>query len=299
MYDYGNARIAGFRSRLLDRSAWRRLDEAESAAAFLAVLERADDWRPILRESDPRDVDPPVSIERSIERHRSARLGALPPLYPPPARRLVEALVLPLDHERVMGIVRRRVGGEPPETVASGLLAGALLDSTTLAELARAPSLASLLRGLVAAGLLLPEDALGGVAGSGAGFGGGIDQRNLEERLWVALERGRRERAAGRGADASKVRELLDREDADRRAVASELMPAGPTAASLLERTTTLARLDDRARAGRRDPLGIGTVAGYVAAVEAQAIRLRASLAHVVAGWGRELVGLYVVSGRV
>ena len=55
--------------------------------------------------------------------------------------------------------------------------------------------------------------------------------------------------------------------------------------ATIAERALTLERLDDEARFGRRDPLGVGTVIGYVAAVEAQAIRLRAILARVRAGW--------------
>ncbi len=298
MYDYGNARVAALRSRLLDQPTFLRLGESGSAVAFRAILERTEDWRTLLWEPEASGADPRASIERSIEAHRSARLGALPRFYPPPARRLVEALVLPLDHERVVEIVRRRVGGEPPEAIGASLVAGALLDAATLAELARAASLATFLRGLVAAGLLLREDGLAVAAVSGAGFGGGIDHRTLEERLWIALERAREERAVGPGVDAPAVREFLARERADRRAVAQELMTAGPTAATLVERTTTLARLDDRARAGRRDPLGIGTVAGYTAAVEAQAIRLRASLARVAGGWGHDLVGLYFASGR-
>jgi hypothetical protein len=64
----------------------------------------------------------------------------------------------------------------------------------------------------------------------------------------------------------------------------------------LLERATTLARLDRLAAAGPRDPLGIGAVAGYVAAVEGQAIRLRAILARVAAGWSGQLVGTYMTA---
>jgi hypothetical protein len=64
-----------------------------------------------------------------------------------------------------------------------------------------------------------------------------------------------------------------------------------------LEREATLARLERVARAGPRDPLGISAVAGYVAALDAQAIRLRASLARVVAGWGPETARPYLAAG--
>ena len=64
--------------------------------------------------------------------------------------------------------------------------------------------------------------------------------------------------------------------------------------AALAERALTLERLDGQARSGRRDPLGIGTVVGYVAAVEAQAIRLRAILARVRAGWPAAFTAPYL-----
>jgi vacuolar-type H+-ATPase subunit C/Vma6 len=65
----------------------------------------------------------------------------------------------------------------------------------------------------------------------------------------------------------------------------------------MLDRGAALARLDGLARIARRDPLGIGPVAGYVAALEAGAIRLRAILAGLVGGWSRESVGSYLATG--
>ena len=290
-YDYGNARIAALRSRLLDAAELRGLAEAGSAGGFLARLERADDWRPILRDTAPLVADPQGAAEASIERHRSARLGSLPGLYPMPARGLVEALVLPLDRERIVALVRRRAAGEAAEAIGSTIVGGALLDAAALGELARASTLAGLVRGLAARGLIRPTDtALVGAEPAG------VDRRRLEGVLVTALERARLDRARGRGADAARVRALIAREAADRGTVARELAEAGPAAAALLERALTLARLDATAHEARRDPLGIGTVAGYVAAVEAQAIRLRACLARVVAGWGHDLVGSYLGS---
>jgi hypothetical protein len=52
----------------------------------------------------------------------------------------------------------------------------------------------------------------------------------------------------------------------------------------------TSARLEALVRTARRDPLGIGVVAGYVAAVELQAMRVRAALARVVVGWSDQLL---------
>lgn len=290
MYDYGNARIAALRSRLLDPAVLRRLSEAESAGAFLDLLAREDDWRPVLRETALPVVDSREAVEAAIERHRSARLGALLRFYVPPARGLVEALVLPLDGERIVSIVRRRSAGELPETIGTTIVGGALLDASALGALARVPSLATLVRALARSGLLRAEDAVS----IGAELETGIGHRRLEERLSVAFDRARLDRVAGRGANAAAVRAIIARERADGDAVVAELMTAGPGAASVLERSVTLARLDALAHVGRRDALGIGAVAGYVAAVEAQAIRLRVSLASVVAGWSHDLVGLYL-----
>src|SRR3989304_3494266 len=107
MYESGNASIAARRGRLLDGPSLRRLVEAGSAAELLVLLERAEDWRPILREVAPLAADPQSAFEVSVERHRSARLGALPRWYAPPARGLVEALVLPLDAPRRVALLRR------------------------------------------------------------------------------------------------------------------------------------------------------------------------------------------------
>jgi vacuolar-type H+-ATPase subunit C/Vma6 len=290
MYDYGNARIAALRSRLFDPAALYRFADSGSPRAFVGLLERSEDWRRILRETSPLAPDPRAAIEASIERHRNARLGALPPMYPLPARRLVASLVLPLDLERIVSIVRRRSAGQTPDSISATIVGGALLDAAALGAIARSPSLGALVRSLERAELILHADTVSIVAALQAGIG----QRELEERLVAAFDGWRAVWAAGRGSDARAVLEILARERQDRDAAHDELMAGGPIAASLVERSVTLARLDDLARTGRRDPLGIGSVAGYVASVEAQAIRLRASLARVVAGWGRDFVGTYL-----
>jgi hypothetical protein len=130
----------------------------------------------------------------------------------------------------------------------------------------------------------------------------GVDERRglrwLEERLVAAVDRARDDRAAGPGANAATVRKLLAAERAERIATEAELAEAGPSAAWFAERSSRIARLDAVARRGPRDPLGIGAVAGYVAAVEVQAIRLRASLTAIVAGWSPEVVAPYLVGTR-
>jgi vacuolar-type H+-ATPase subunit C/Vma6 len=290
MYDYGNARVAALRGRLIDPPAFRKLADADSPGAFLAALERMDDWRPVLRETEALFGEPQAAVEAAIERHRSARLGALVGWYDGSARRLVEALVLPLDAERVVAIVRRRSGGASASTVGTSIVGGALLDAAALGVLARTPTLAGLVGGLAAAGLLPLSEARGLVVGVEARRG----QRWLEDGLIGAFDRAREARAAGRGAGPRLVQAILASERSERAMVARELVDAGPGTAWIAERAASLARLDRTASLGPRDPLGIGAVAGYVAAVEAQAIRLRAGLTRIVAGWGPEAVVAYL-----
>ena len=294
MYDYGNARVAGMRSRLLDEPTLRRLEEASSAAAFVAVLEQQADVRPFLRDVAPLAAPGPA-VEAAIERHRAARLRALPRLYEGRARRLVEALVIPLDRERILGIVRRRRAGEAPEVVAETIVSGALLGPADLGAIARVPGLAALAGELGRRGLLEPADA--------SALAARIEARDepprIEAGLVDGIDRVRLGRAEGRHADQRLVRSMIEDEIRQRSEALEELMQAGPSAASLLDRVSLLARLDALSAAAHRDPLGVGPVAGYVAGVEAQAVRIRAALAGVAAGWGRELVGSYLAVGRV
>ena len=290
MYDYGNARVAVLRSRLIDPPGFRKLADADSPGAFLAALERMEDWRPVLREAEALFGEPQAAIEAAIERHRSARSSALVRWYGGSARRLVEALVLPLDAERVLAIVRRRSGGASASTVETSVVGGALLDAATLGVLARSPSLAGLVTGLSTAGLLPATAARALVAGVEARRG----RRGLEDGLIEAFDRVRDARATGHGTNPRLVQEILSSERSERAMVTRELLDAGPGTAWLAERSASLARLDRTASLGPRDPLGIGAVTGYVAAVEAQAIRLRAGLTRIVAGWGPEAVVPYL-----
>jgi hypothetical protein len=292
MVDYGNTRIAVLRSRLLDPFALRRLSELDSLEAALALLERSEDWRAPLREATPLYGDPLAAIETSIERHRGARLGALAGWYEGSTRRLVEALVMRLDIERVVAVVRRRHGGLPPSEIGATLVRGALLDVTTLGAIARADGAPEVGRVLARAGLVSAS------ASRTIGAGGLSDLRGLEVRLVHAFDDARNARAAIRGGAARQVRDLLVEERAERDAVVAELRDAGPSAAWLVERSAALARLDRLARMGPRDPLGIGAVAGYVAAVEAQAIRMRAALARIASGWGREAFAAFLPGAR-
>ena len=116
----------------------------------------------------------------------------------------------------------------------------------------------------------------------------------ITSRSAAAISKSRRARVGGRGQEAAAVRRLLEHEEADHEAVVVELSEAGPTLATILDRTTRLARLDALAALGRRDPLGIGVVAGYIAEVEAQAIRLRAMVARVRARWSAEDAAPYL-----
>jgi len=289
-FDYGNARIASMRGRLLDRSAIARLGESATPSVMVAQLERSEDWGLILRQVAPLGTDATAALEAAIEFHRSARWGALPHFYENGDRRLVESLVMPLDTERALAVLRRRRAGEPADQIATTAIPGALLDAHSLALMARASGPAAALRPLVDADVLDRHDAEHIAAAEIRG----TRSADLEEMLGAAIERSRRARTTGRGPDAAAVRRLLDHERGDREAVVIELSEAGPSLATLLERSTRLARLDALAARGRRDPLGIGTVAGYLAAVEVQAIRLRAMVAKVRARWSAEDVAPYL-----
>lgn len=294
MYDYGNARIAAARSRLFDHGALRRLQEAGTPAAMLAALERFDDWRPIVAEVSAFGAPPAQAIDAAIERHRSRRLAPLVGWYPEPVRSLVRALVVYLDGERLIAVVRRRRAGEPPDRIGAAVAPGALLDAEAIGSLARAASPADLLERAAGAGLLTRTDAraVARLADTGA------RPEAIEAALVAALDAARRGRANGPSDDARRVRGIIDDELTVRSAASAEATQAGVAAAASSERESTLARLDRLARLGRRDNLGIGAVAAYVAAVEAGSIRVRAVLTGLVAGWPADLVAEYLAPER-
>lgn len=287
-YDYGNARLAGMRSRLPDAGLLRRLGQAAGPGEFVAALEREPDWRSIGASPDEVGRDGRAAAEDLIERWRAARQRGLLRHYEPPIRRLVEALVLPLDAERVTAILRRRRAGTRGAAARRAVASGALLDEATLERLAAMPTDAALLGALGGTGLLGPETAASLAAlVEAAATSSEPEARTAatEAGLRAAVERSRAARARGRGPDATFVRALLAGEAADRDAVAAELAAAGPAPAAFLERALLLTRWSALERGAYRDPLGIGPVAAYVAAVELTVVRLRAVLARVAGAW--------------
>jgi hypothetical protein len=293
MYDYGNARIAARRSRLLGPAALAALAASASASAFLGSLERSDDWRAIIRQVGPLVADPVAAAEAAIERHHAARLAALPGWYPRPARELVEALVLPLDLERVIALLRRRHAGEDGESVSASIVRGALLDGIALGRLARATSPSRAVGELARLGLIDQTDARGLAALIDAVAAPAL----IEASLVAAVDRVRLGLASGRGPAPAAVRRIIGAEASLRDRIAEELETAGPSVAAAVDRAETLRHLDGLAASGRRDPLGIGAVAGYVAAVGGQAIRLRAALARTAAGWTVSQLAVYRIEG--
>lgn len=290
MYDYGNARVAAARSRLLGRDDLQHLLDAPSPSALLAMLERLDDWRAIVAEVATLAAPPAQAIGAAIERHRSRRLAVLVGWYPSPIRELVEALVIPLDVERLVAVARRLRAGQPSDQVGAAVPPGALLDADAIGLLARATSFGMLLDRASAKGLLTRTRgrAVTRLAAAGA------PSERIELAIVEAADRARLLRASGPGEADRAVREVVLRERAVRTRAAADSRDAGTAVAALDERSATLARLDELARLGRRDPLGIGTAIGYVAAVEAGAIRLRAVVASLVAGWPSDVVGEYL-----
>jgi hypothetical protein len=286
MIDYGNARVAAMRSRLA---------EAGSPATLLGSLEREEDWAPVLRMVSALAAEPAAVVDAAIERHRSARLGALPRFYEPPFRALVAALVVPLDVERIVALVRRRRAGAGPDQLGATVVGGALLSPVELGRLVRAPTLGDF--GPILLSLsLIDTDAVRELRSA---TDPSAARERWEAALAAAIDRTRRGWAAGRGADAAAVRSVLADERQARDAAAATLAGGDSAGAAMIERGAALARLDGLTRIARRDPLGIGPVAGYVAALEAGAIRLRAILAGLVGGWSRESVGSYLATGPI
>jgi hypothetical protein len=189
-----------------------------------------------------------------------------------------------------VSLLRRRRAGESADTIASTAVPGALLDAPAVAAMARAPGPAAALRPLVDRGIIPADDAAAIAAAQTRGAG----SAQIESQLQAAFDRARWQRIDVRGGEAAALRRLLELERDAREATMVELTEAGPTLATVLDRTTRLAALDMLSALGRRDPLGIGAVAGYVAAVEAQAIRVRAMIARVRARWSAEDAAPYL-----
>ncbi len=290
-YEYGNARLAAQRARLPGSARIRRLGQASGCGEVLALLGQDLDWQPIGRSPGGIGGDARAAAEDLVERWRAAREGGMLRYYDPPVRPLVEALVMPLDTERVVEILRLRRAGTPADEIERRLAPGALLGEPLLRRLARTPTDAALFRALGAAGLV-PGDAAAALAALTAGAGGFAEREArtaaTEAGLRVAVERARAGRVVGRGADAAAVRAILAGEAADQKAVAAELAANGSTPAAILERSLALERWAALEGAAHRDPLGIGPVAAFVAAVELTVVRLRAVLARVAGAWHDE-----------
>ena len=298
MLDYGNARVAARRADLLGPAALRELANVRSPEELADRLARVRGWESCVASSAQAGqregpTDAAGVVLAAIELHRSTSLSVLTRWYEPPARDLVEALVLPLDLERVVALLRLRVAGVDADTATTRVAPGALLDRRRLVELARAGIPADALGLLGRGGLLTRATAtrLAALADGRAPWG------VVEEALVAAWSAAREARTVGRGAEGAWVRDLLTEERTAARTVATELAEHGPEGAATLERRLTLARLDLLAGRARHDPLGIGVVAGYVAAVEAQAIRLRAVLSHVSGRWSRARAMAYLSGG--
>lgn len=274
-WDYGNARVSALRGRLLDPVALRRIASASSASAILDVLHGQEDWRSIVREALTTERDKTTAARVAVERHLGLRLGRLPTFFPSPERELVEALVLPLDRERILDLVARRRAAEGVEAVEASIVPGALVGSAELAVLARAETLATFARGLVPLGLLLAVDAL-----RVAELPLDPPAETVDAILLEGMESARAARVRGHDREAMRVTAIVEAERADLEAV-RRAREAHLPQADLIRRATVLARLDRLAREDRADPTGVGTAAGHVAGLEAEALRLRTRLGEL------------------
>lgn len=277
-WDYGNARVSALRGRLLDAAVLRRVSVAPSAHAILEILGGQEDWRAIVREAVASERETAAAARVAVERHIGVRLGRLPTFFPPPARELVEALVLPLDRDRVLDLVRRRRAGDSVVSMEASIVPGALLGTADLVALARTESLATFARGLVPLGMLLAVDAL-----RLADLPPDPPAETVDTLLRAGIETAREARITGRDRESGRVRAIVESERADLEAVAHATAIRSPQAA-LIARAAILARLDRLAREGSADPTGVGTVAGHVAGLEAETLRLRTRLVEIAEG---------------
>ena len=240
MIEYGNARVAALRSRLLSPAEVRRLEEAGGGAELLGLLERAEDWRDVVHEVASLGADPAGAVEAAVERHVAARLAALPRFYAhDDAVRLVEALVLPLDHARLLALLRRRRAGESPETIGATIVRGALLSAADLGRLARSSSPAEAVVVAGGLGILSIPDARVAAAAIRAGAA----EADVEALVVAAADGARDVRAIGRGAAAAEVRHMLADERHARGAALAELRTVGAASATFVGRAATAARL--------------------------------------------------------
>ncbi len=279
-WDYGNARVGALRSRLLTDVQLRRLGDAGSPEAVVSFLASHDDWRAFVAPStgEPQGAESGgrLLLDDAVEHHRSARLGMLLRWYEPPARSLVEAVVMPLDLERVLALLRRRRRTATGEGRPGGrIVPGALLSTRALDQLASAATDADMLRDLGRFGVIARRDALA-LAGRASGA---TPPEDLEARLCDAWTRARRARAPGDGDQDVLLRQEIDREEADRATVRAALASGGADEAWRAERRVVLDRRARLNRRARRDPLGIAPLLGYRAALELQAFQLRAAAA--------------------
>ena len=66
-YEYGNARVAAMRGRLLGLAAIRRLGDSATTSVMVTQLERSPDWAPILRRVAPLGTEASMALETAVE----------------------------------------------------------------------------------------------------------------------------------------------------------------------------------------------------------------------------------------
>ncbi len=154
---------------------------------------------------------------------------------------------------------------------------GALLDAARLRRLAASTGPGGPFRELARLDLLDRREA----ARLADAAERGVPPGELEVSLCDAWERARSARAADAGEDGDLVGGELQRERRDRAAVRDALRDTGAADAAALERRLALERMERLARRARRQPLGVAPVLGYHAALEHQALLLRAISARL------------------
>jgi vacuolar-type H+-ATPase subunit C/Vma6 len=146
MSGYGpqNARARGLAAHLPGRAALERLAEAPDRPALRRGLPEADaDIGAAIDDAGP----PPVSVDRSVQRAASARLGLLV-RWAPSRPQALRVVLEEEDRRSVQALLRGAAQGAPPEDRIAGLVPTNALPVSLLATLAEADSPEDLVRRL-------------------------------------------------------------------------------------------------------------------------------------------------------
>ena len=137
MYDYGNARLRGMKSRLLSRRELERLIDSGSVAGLIVELSKTAYRKPI--EVALGRTSGIGCVAEALRRNLIDTLGGIQRFYRGRARELVTIALRAYDVHNLKTVLRGLSKQAPPAEIAMALLPIGELTGSTLENLARAP----------------------------------------------------------------------------------------------------------------------------------------------------------------